>query len=126
MTRFRPIVMAGIILGAVLGLGPIERGEIGSATALAAQGCGPGFHRNVYGYCRPNAYAAPGYYRPYGAYGYRGGYAYRGAYGRRVYGGRVYGGRAYGVRAYGGRVAGGRVRVGRAYGGYRGGFRGRR
>ena len=120
MKRFRPIVMVGTLLGAVLGLGPIERGAIGSATALAAQGCGPGFHRSVYGHCRPNAYGAPGVYRPYGAYGYRGGYAYRGAYGRRVYGGRV----------YGGRVSGSRVRVGRAYGGhrggYRGGFRGRR
>jgi hypothetical protein len=111
MKRFGPIVMAGTILGAVLGLGPIERGAVGPAVALAAQGCRPGFHRNVYGYCRRNAYVAPGIYRPYGAYGYRRGYAYRGAYGRRVYGGRV---------------SGGRVRVGRAYGGYRGGFHRRR
>jgi len=121
MRRVGPIVMAGTILGAILGLGPIERGMIGTATVSAAQGCGPGFHRGVSGFCRPNAYAVPGTYRPYGAYGYRGGYAYRGAYGRRVYGGR-----AYGARAYGGRVSGGRVRAGRAYGGYHGGLRGRR
>lgn len=30
------------------------------APADAAQGCGPGFHRGVYGHCRPNRGPAPG------------------------------------------------------------------
>ncbi len=107
-----PTAMAALLFGAWLGFG--------AAPAQAAQGCGPGFHRTVYGYCRPNYggyYGAPRVYR--------GGYAYRGGvYGRRAYGGRVYGGRAYGGRAvvarggyghrvghYGGRgFAGGRGR----------------
>ncbi len=97
---------AALFFGAWLGFG--------AAPAQAAQGCGPGFHRTVYGYCRPNYggyYGAPGYYRG-------GGYAYRGAYGRRVYGGRVYGGRAVVARGgYGHRVG---HYGGRGYGGMRG------
>lgn len=103
MTRFILTSTAPVILGAWLGLGLVERGVIGPAPAEGAQGCGPGFHRNGYGVCRPHYgryYAAP-VYRPYG---------YRGVYGRRVYGGRVYAGRGrVGVAHYGGRrFAGGR------------------
>ncbi len=67
MKRF-VLAAAAALLGGLLGLGTVP--------ALAAQGCGPGFHRGPYGYCRPlygGAYAAPGYYRG-GAYAYRGGY----------------------------------------------------
>ncbi|MFH6783310.1 MULTISPECIES: GCG_CRPN prefix-to-repeats domain-containing protein [Methylobacterium] len=110
-----PTAMAAILFGALLGFG--------AAPAQAAQGCGPGFHRTVYGYCRRNYggyYGAPGYYR--------GGYAYRGAYGRGGYGGRAYAGRVYGGRAYGGRAVVARGGYGhraahyggRGYGGMRG------
>jgi hypothetical protein len=30
---------------------------------MAEGGCGPGFHRDYYGYCRPNG-PPPGYYAP--------------------------------------------------------------
>ncbi len=50
---------AGLLaLGTVVGAAP---------SAEAAQGCGPGFHRGFYGYCRPNLYR-PFAYRPYGYY----------------------------------------------------------
>ncbi|WP_336488095.1 GCG_CRPN prefix-to-repeats domain-containing protein [Methylobacterium nigriterrae] len=110
MRSLRLMALAALAFGAWLGLGSIETGRFGIGAAEAAGGCGPGFHRSVYGYCRPNVYGgyygAPGYrrYGYYGgrAYGYRGGYAYRGAYGGRVYGGRAYGARgAYGRRAVG-------------------------
>ena len=60
--------------GLVLGLGllaavPLSRAEAASAPALPtggieliAQGCGPGGHRDRFGYCRPN-YAPPPRYR---------------------------------------------------------------
>jgi hypothetical protein len=50
---------------AVLALGTLV-GTVSSAEAL--DGCGPGFHRNFYGFCRPNFYGprfyGPVYYRP--------------------------------------------------------------
>lgn len=115
MKRF-VLAAAAALLGGLLGLGTVP--------ALAAQGCGPGFHRGPYGYCRPlygGAYAAPGYYRG-------GAYAYRGGYGRGVYGGRVYGRGGYAGRGYGARVGhhrGHYAGVGR-YGGRFGRGRGRR
>jgi hypothetical protein len=40
-------------------------------TADAAGGCGPGFHRNYYGFCRPNVFYRPYVVRPaYYGYGY--------------------------------------------------------
>ncbi|WP_018262115.1 GCG_CRPN prefix-to-repeats domain-containing protein [Methylobacterium sp. WSM2598] len=96
MKLFSPVTLAALLLGTLLGFGP--------APASAAQGCGPGFHRNVYGVCRPNYggyYGAPGVYRG-GVY--RGGVYRGGVYGRRVYGGRVYGHRGYAGRGYGARV----------------------
>ena len=54
-----------------------------SAITLAAGGCGPAYHRNVYGGCVPNGYGwgggvvvAPGFYG--GGYGYHGGGYYHG------------------------------------------------
>ncbi|MDP4004564.1 hypothetical protein Q8W67_13965 [Methylobacterium sp. NEAU K] len=38
--------------------------------AQARDGCGPGFHRGFYGYCRPNFGPPRLVYRP-GFYGYR-------------------------------------------------------
>ncbi len=111
MKRF-VLAAAAALLGGLIGLGTVP--------ADAAQGCGPGFHRGPYGYCRPHAggaYAAPGYYRG-GAYAYRGVYG-RGVYGRGVHGGRFYGGRGYAGRGYG-------VRVGHHRGHFAGGGRGRR
>ncbi|GEP02909.1 hypothetical protein MOX02_09470 [Methylobacterium oxalidis] len=100
-------MIAALVLGALLGMGRLEKGGIGVGTAEAAGGCGIGFHRGPYGGCRPNYYG--GYYGP-GYYGFRGGgvYGYRGGYyGRRVYGGRVYrGGGFYGRRAVGFRGGG--------------------
>lgn len=59
--------------------------------AVAAGGCGPGFHPNPYGYCRPNYgprfHGPRPFYRPYGFHGPRRfhrpgwGYGY-GGYGR--------------------------------------------
>jgi hypothetical protein len=55
---------------------------------LVAGGCGIGFHRGLYGGCRPNGYGygvvgvpayGYGYHGGYG-YGYHGGYRYGGAY----------------------------------------------
>jgi hypothetical protein len=46
-------LVARIGLMAILGVG----GAVGlPATASAAQGCGPGFHRNVAGFCVPNGH----------------------------------------------------------------------
>lgn len=42
-----------------------------------AGGCGPGFHPNPWGHCRPNGWGWGGPRGPYGGrpdYGYRGGY----------------------------------------------------
>ena len=52
-----------------------------SAVTLAAGGCGPAYHRNIYGGCVPNGWGggvvvAPGFYG--GGYGYHGGYYHGG------------------------------------------------
>ena len=52
-----------------------------SSITLAAGGCGPAYHRNVYGGCVPNGWGggvvvAPGFYG--GGYGYHGGYYHGG------------------------------------------------
>jgi hypothetical protein len=79
--RAKALVMAAAIAG---GLG------LAGGSAEAAGGCGPGFHPNPWGICRPNwgprpywrrpvyygGYARPRpfyrpYYRPYGFYGPR-------------------------------------------------------
>lgn len=52
---------AFLALGTVLATG---------GAAEARDGCGPGFHRGVYGYCRPNPFYRPIVYRP-AFYGYR-------------------------------------------------------
>lgn len=77
----KPVILAAALAGG-LGL---------AGTAEAAGGCGPGFHPNPWGVCRPNwgprrywggprvvyggygyGYARPRpYYRPYGFYGPR-------------------------------------------------------
>ncbi len=49
--------MLKVVVGAATLAIATVGGMVGSAQA--ADGCGPGWHRNVYGYCRPNAY------RPY-------------------------------------------------------------
>lgn len=52
---------------AVLALGALTA-TMGSAEAR--DGCGPGFHRGFYGWCRPNAVYRPIAYRP-AYWGYR-------------------------------------------------------
>lgn len=43
-----------------------------TGTAEARDGCGLGFHRNFYGYCRPNGFYRPFVVRPvYYGYGWR-------------------------------------------------------
>ncbi|MFC6790985.1 GCG_CRPN prefix-to-repeats domain-containing protein [Methylobacterium komagatae] len=42
-----------------------------AGTAEARDGCGPGFHRNFYGYCRPNGFYRPIVVRPVYGYGWR-------------------------------------------------------
>ncbi len=39
-------------------------------TAEAQGGCGPGFHRTYYGFCRPNPYSRPYFVRPVYGYGW--------------------------------------------------------
>ena len=82
-----------------------------SSITLAAGGCGPAYHRNVYGGCVPNGYegggvvVAPGFYG--GGYGYHGGYYHGG--GAYYHGGGYY---------HGGRLL---SRRGLAGGGWHGG-----
>lgn len=61
--RARALVLAAAIAG---GLG------LGVGSAQAAGGCGPGFHPNPWGVCRPNWGPRPAWGRPvgYGDYGY--------------------------------------------------------
>ena len=81
-----------------------------SVITLAAGGCGYGWHRNIYGNCRPNGpgwggvAVAPGYYG-YGAPGYwHGGYYHGGAY---YHGGYYHGGYYHGGGWHGGAWHGG-------------------
>lgn len=54
---------------ALLALGTMSA-SVGSAEAQG--GCGWGFHRTYYGFCRPNGYARPFVVRPvYYGYGWR-------------------------------------------------------
>lgn len=126
MRMLRRLAFATLALIAWLGIGQLERGRLGVAPAQAAGGCGIGFHRGLYGVCRPNYggyYGGPGYYRGGAVYGRRAVYGYRGGYyGRKVYGGRVY--RGGGFR--GGRAAGFHGGRGFRGGGFHGGGRFRR
>lgn len=65
------------------------------SSAEARDGCGPGFHRNVYGWCRPNAFHRPYVFVPaYRHFGYRWHTGYRYGWHRRFawHGGRRWGG----------------------------------
>lgn len=106
------MVMASFDANAI----PISRLSVESPdVALAAGGCGPGFHRGPYGACRPNVV-------PYGAVGvYRGG-VYRGG----VYRGGVYRGGVYRGGVYRGGVYRGGAYRGGAYHYHRGVHRGGR
>src|SRR3954451_19978225 len=100
----RLLALAACAVLGWFGLSSLEQGRPGIPSAEAAQGCGAGYHRDVYGYCRPNYYGAP-YYGARAVYGRRGyGYGYRGGYhgGRYGYRGR-YG--YHGRGGYGPRVA---------------------
>jgi len=59
--RIAHVIPAALIAGAILTSG---------TAAEARDGCGPGFHRGFYGYCRPNPFVRPFAFRP-GFYGYR-------------------------------------------------------
>jgi hypothetical protein len=39
-----------------LPISPSQSGQGAPIVTLVAQGCGPGFHRNAFGACRPNGY----------------------------------------------------------------------
>jgi hypothetical protein len=39
-----------------LPVSPSQSGQGAPIVTLVAQGCGPGFHRNAFGACRPNGY----------------------------------------------------------------------
>jgi hypothetical protein len=105
MTRMKVLGIAAVLAA---GLGsatsanaaPFSSGLIRSDAVIefVAGGCGPGFHPNPWGRCRPNdrgyGYGGGprGYYEGRPAYGYGGGYGRRGGdyeYGgpRRFYGG---------------------------------------
>ena len=53
----RYAAIAALVLG-------LAAGTAGGAEAR--DGCGPGFHRGFYGYCRPNLGYRPYAFRPYG------------------------------------------------------------
>lgn len=58
-----------LIGAALLALGTVTAT---AGTAEARDGCGLGFHRNFYGFCRPNAFYRPYVVRPiYYGYGWR-------------------------------------------------------
>ncbi|APT29663.1 hypothetical protein MCBMB27_00372 [Methylobacterium phyllosphaerae] len=81
------------------------------SSAEARDGCGPGFHRNIYGWCRPNLGYGPVVYVPaYRRVGYRWHYGYRYGWHRRF-------------AWHGGSRWGGFRRVG-WHGGWHGGWRG--
>ncbi|CAO4177434.1 GCG_CRPN prefix-to-repeats domain-containing protein [Methylorubrum populi] len=52
-----------------------------ASDAEARDGCGPGFHRGYYGWCRPNLvyrpYAYGPFYRPWRGYRWHSGYHWR-------------------------------------------------
>jgi len=57
-----------LIGAALLALGTITAT---AGSAEARDGCGLGFHRNVYGFCRPNGFYRPYAFRPAYGYGWR-------------------------------------------------------
>lgn len=61
--RVRNIAVALLALGTV---------AVTASAAEARDGCGPGFHRNFYGFCRPNGFFRPIVVRPiyFGGYGW--------------------------------------------------------
>jgi hypothetical protein len=78
-----------------------------SSLTLAAGGCGPAYHRNVYGACVPNGWGggvvvAPGFYG--GGGGYYGGGGWHGGY---YHGGGWHGGYYHGGGWHGGGWHGG-------------------
>ncbi|MGC5781589.1 GCG_CRPN prefix-to-repeats domain-containing protein [Methylobacterium sp. NFXW15] len=81
-TLIKPTILAAALVGGVAFAGSAE----------AAGGCGPGFHPNPWGYCRPNYGPRPYWRRPVPVYGY--GYARP----RPVY--RPYGYGYYGPRPF--------------------------
>jgi hypothetical protein len=89
-----------------------------SGITLAAGGCGPAFHRNIYGNCVPNGYGwggpvvvGPGFYGApgYGYGGWHGGYGgwHGGYYGGGWHGGGWHGGGWHGGGWHGGGWHGG-------------------
>lgn len=92
MVRFKILGIAAVVAAGLAsttaasaapfgyGFGPPEREVI---IERVAGGCGPGFHPNPWGHCRPNGWGG-GWGGPRG-YGYGGGYergGYGGGYGR--------------------------------------------
>jgi hypothetical protein len=89
--------------------------RVDSNLTLAAGGCGPAFHRNIYGGCVPfgagGGGVAPGFYG--GGYGYHGGYYHGGGayyhggghyHGGGWHGGGYHGGGYHGYHGYHGGV----------------------
>ncbi|MCK2057153.1 MULTISPECIES: hypothetical protein [unclassified Methylobacterium] len=89
--RIAAVVVAGLGLAtsakaADLSFDPFEQGRGDTVVEFVAGGCGPGFHPNPWGRCRPNdrgyGYGGPRRFyegRPYGygdSYGRRGSYEY--------------------------------------------------
>ena len=95
MVRFKMIGMAAVITAGLASATaadamPFEYGPPDGPVLIerVAGGCGPGFHPNPWGHCRPNGWGG-GYGGGYGGrpgYGYRGGYGGGYGYGRRGYG----------------------------------------
>ncbi len=95
------VIAAGLATATAANAGPFGYGppEGGVLIERVAGGCGPGFHPNPWGHCRPNdrgwGYGGPrGYDSGRPGYGYGGGYerGFGGGYGgydgpRRFYGG---------------------------------------
>lgn len=93
------VLVSGVGLATAAHASPLGYGPVGGDTLIArvAGGCGPGFHPNPWGRCRPNDRGyGYGYGGPRGPYGDRPGYGYGRGYDR-GYGGydgprRFYGG----------------------------------
>ena len=98
MVRFKVLGMAAVLAAGLatvttanampFGYGPPDREVV---IEQVAGGCGPGFHPNPWGHCRPNGWGGG-----WGGYSGRAGHGYGGGYGRGGYGGGYGGPRRFG------------------------------
>ena len=87
MLGLAAVIASGLSTITAASAGPMGFGAVASPEAplveRVADGCGPGFHQNPWGRCRPNGYGyGSGYGPPRGFYGPPRGYGYDRGYDR--------------------------------------------